>query len=65
MSVIDIPKQNCAKEGGSKFIFYYKRFIDDIFVIWTGSQEQFKVFMIRIKKLNPAIKFTNGYDKKD
>ncbi len=44
------------------FIHFYKRYIDDIFIIWTGSKEEFERFMNVINGLHPTIKFTSEYN---
>lgn len=36
----------------------WKRFIDDIFVIWTGSQAQLTTFITQINQVHETIKFT-------
>ena len=38
-------------------IHTWKRFIDDIFIIWTGSTEEFKEFMLNINQIHPTIRF--------
>ena len=43
-------------------IAFYKRFIDDIFMIWTGTEREFLDFMAEINKLHKTIKFTCSYD---
>ena len=48
-----------------KSIAFYKRFIDDIFIIWTGTEEEFLKFMDRINTLHATIKFTCSYNIKD
>ena len=35
-----------------RFIAFYKRFIDDIFIIWTGTEEDFIKFMTKINTLH-------------
>ena len=40
-------------------IHTWKRFIEDIFIIWTGSNEEFKEFMSKINQIHPTIKFTH------
>ena len=37
----------------------WKRFIDDIFVIWTGSKSEFITFMTKINQIHNTIKFTH------
>ena len=39
-------------------ILIWKRFIDDIFVIWTGSEAEFQTFMTKINQVHSTIKFT-------
>ena len=39
-------------------IHTWKRFIDDIFIIWTGTIEDFEKFMSNINQIHPTIKFT-------
>ena len=41
---------------------FFKRFIDDIFLIWTGSVNELEEFLIAINKLHKTIKFTANYD---
>ena len=58
MGKIDTLIKNCA----ASLVFFYKRFIDDILIIWTGSEAEFLDFMTKINKLHPTIKFTCEYD---
>jgi hypothetical protein len=44
---------------GKQHIRIWKRFIDDIFIIWTGSHEQFSDYMTEINQLHDTIKFTH------
>ena len=44
---------------GKQHIQVWKRFIDDIFIIWTGSHEQFSQYMNIISKLHDTMKFTH------
>ena len=44
---------------GSDKILLWKRFIDDIFVIWNGSEAEFKSYMETINALHSTIKFTH------
>ena len=43
----------------AKHIHTWKRFIDDIFIIWTGTTEEFEQFMIHLNQIHPTIKFTH------
>ena len=36
------------KELGKPHILIWKRFIDDIFVVWTGSKPDFEVYMNKL-----------------
>ena len=40
----------------------WKRYIDDIFIIWTGSQTDLNTFMDKINSIHPTIKFTHECD---
>ena len=42
------------------FIHTWKRFIDDIFIIWTGTTKDFEEFMSIINLIHPTIKFRGG-----
>ena len=44
---------------GKQHIQIWKWFIDDIFIIWTRSHEQFSEYIIEINKLHDTIKFTH------
>ena len=39
------------------FIHTWRRFIDDIFVIWSGTQDQFQEFFDFLNSYHPTIKF--------
>ena len=39
-------------------IHTWKRYIDDIFVIWLGSNEELTTFISKINQVHPTIKFT-------
>ncbi len=41
----------------------WKRYIDDIFFIWQGSQSELQTFINHLNKVHPNIKFTSTYDK--
>ena len=46
-------------ELDSNKIKLWVRYIDDIFVVWQGSQTDFEQFVEECNKLHPTIKFTN------
>ena len=58
MEEVDKQVQECAKNEGESQILLYKRFIDDILLLWKGSEEKFLEFMDKINSLHPTIKFT-------
>lgn len=39
-------------------ILFWKRFIDDIFLIWKGTQQELSNFTQDINQIHPTIKFT-------
>ena len=41
----------------------WKRFFDDIFFIWTESEESLKKFLEELNKLHPKLKFINEKSK--
>ena len=44
---------------------FYTRYIDDIFMIWKGTEEELKEFLIMINSLHPTIKFDPNYSVKE
>jgi hypothetical protein len=62
MAQIDKLIQECALKENLNYILYYKRFIDDILIIWTGTEDQLKNLMSKINKLHHSIKFTCDYN---
>jgi hypothetical protein len=46
-----------CSETLKRFLQTWRRFIDDIFIIWTGSYEQFDDFFNFINSFHPTIKF--------
>ncbi|XP_057310207.1 uncharacterized protein LOC130648186 [Hydractinia symbiolongicarpus] len=47
------------------FIEFWKRFIDDIYFIFTGTELQLKQLFTHMNKIHPSIKFTFEYSKSD
>ena len=45
-------------ELGKPNIILWKRFIDDIFIIWSGSESEFTTYMTTINQIPRTIKFT-------
>jgi hypothetical protein len=44
---------------GYPHILLWKRYIDDIFIVWTGTNAQLDRFMTNINRVHPTIKFTH------
>jgi Reverse transcriptase (RNA-dependent DNA polymerase) len=44
--------------SSNKHILLWKRFIDDIFTIWTGSRDSLLHFFRLLNKLHPSLQFT-------
>ena len=44
-------------------ILLYARYIDDIFFVWKGTEEELKKFLDTINPLHPSIKFDYAYSK--
>ena len=42
---------------------FYKRFIDDIFLLWTGTLDELQHFLDTLNTLHPTIKFDAKYSK--
>jgi hypothetical protein len=47
--------------NGETFIYVFKRIIDNILIIWTGTEQEFLLLMNRINGLHDTIKFTYSY----
>ena len=47
-----------------KSIAFFKRFIDDIFFIWTGGEQPLKELLDHLNKVHDSIKFTSEYSTK-
>jgi hypothetical protein len=62
MEEMDNQVQECGKNEGEKHILFYKRFIDDILLLWKGTEEKFLEFMEKINSLHPTIKFTHNLE---
>ena len=43
---------------------FWKRFIDDIFLLWSGTESEFEEFMVFLNSCHSNIKFTATYDFK-
>ena len=39
----------------------YLRYIDDIFLLWTGTETELKAFLEELNKVHPQIKFDTNY----
>ena len=49
------------KSDYMKYISFFGRFIDDICLIWKGSESQLKEFLHHLNTVHPSIKFTSEY----
>ena len=47
----------------NQHIKFYGRFIDDICLIWQGTEPQLKSFLKHLNEVHPSIKFTFEYSK--
>ena len=62
MGKIDLLIRNCARSSDFDPILFFKRFIDDILLFWTGTVDEFNEFLAKINTLHPTIKFTASFD---
>ena len=46
------------------FILIYVRYIDDIFFIWKGSEEELQKFLAEVNRIHPTIKFDFNFSTK-
>jgi len=48
----------------AKYIYkdYYRRFIDDMFLLWGGTVAQLEDFVTFLNQIHPTIKFMCSYD---
>ena len=46
------------------FILLYVRYIDDIFFIWKGTEEELQKFLAEVNDIHPTIKFDYEFSKK-
>ena len=51
------------RQIGGENIFLWKRFIDDIFMVWLGTEEELKSYLSTINTIRATIKFTCEYSK--
>ena len=65
MARLDKLILECAAKFGEGVypIMFLKRFLDDYFMIFTGSAEKLHQFLDVINKLHPGIKFTMSHTK--
>ena len=63
MSFIDSKIKDLAKQLNNDVdpLFCYKRYIDDIFIIWSGSVECLDLFLTAVNNVHHSIKFTSTY----
>ena len=63
MSKIDILLQDLAANisNHGDTIKLFKRFLDDIFLVWKGSLEDLQTFLEQINNIHPTIKFTSEF----
>ena len=65
MAKMDKIAENLAAQfsEGIHPIRIWKRFLDDIFIIWTGSIEKLHSFLKELNTIHPSIKFTMSHTK--
>jgi len=59
--VSDLEQKILASWGGTKPLLF-KRYIDDIFFVWPGTEEELKDFIAHMNSAHSHIKFTSTYD---
>ena len=42
---------------------FYKRFIDDIFLLWNGTQTELETILEKLNTIHPTIKFDAKFSK--
>src|SRR5436190_7783150 len=55
----NLERNNLFKCQESSNMIFYKRYVDDVFGIWQGTDIQFNNFLNAINEIHPMIKFTN------
>ena len=57
----------CENEKWTKSIFFYRRYVDDIFLIWRGTDRELSKFVNQINKLEKNLRFKveRGGDRLD
>ena len=56
---------NSAEFVNSIYKRTWLRYIDDIFLLWSGTEEELERFIVHINTLHPTIKFTTNYNFKE
>ena len=60
MASINILILDASDQIAIHLIILFVRFIDDGFKLWTGTQVQHALFMIKINSIHPNLKFTSS-----
>ena len=55
---IDTLIKDLANRIDDNPLCFFKRFLDDIFMVWKGSIEELQNFLEAVNSLHPTIKFT-------
>lgn len=55
---MDYMEESIEKLKSFKNVFFYRRYVDDILIIWTGTNRQLHMFLEEINKINKSIQFT-------
>ena len=63
MAIIDDKILEIAENFGMSPVMFLRRFLDDIFMIWTGSITDLHLFIQQINEIHPSIKFTLSHTK--
>jgi len=50
------------QKSGSGYLTALKRFIDDLFFLWHGTEAQLKQFVTKLNNIHPCIRFTTSYN---
>ena len=67
MAKIDKLAEGLATKFGDGVhpVRFWKRFLDDIFLIWTGSLDKLHQFLDALNTMHPTIKFTINHTKSE